>query len=279
LSVKLEDSGAAVSVVRRIRARESQVVLLADRDADVDRIDRRDRREQRVLAATDEVARLHVGLADAPVDRRIDLRVLQVELGVAGGGLCRIEVAFGGALDADGGLVHLPRDRIDGDERFVAGDVLLRPRAVGLGPCELSARLRERGLQISRVDRVQKIAFRNEGALAKIDGLEETFDACPDLDFARAARLANGLHVNGKVALQDGRDLDFGRRGRRRLALAAGADEQHAKRRDRYAAKARCNGRRTAQNEDVGCHQVSPVARVDVASRAALPRSPHRERI
>ena len=61
------------------RARDAQVVGLGDADAEEDRIDLRDGRQQRALAAADEVAGLDLGACRQPADRRGDARVAEVE--------------------------------------------------------------------------------------------------------------------------------------------------------------------------------------------------------
>ena len=56
-------------------------MLLRHREADEDRLDLRDGDERGVLAGLDEVAEVDEPGAGAPVDRRADVGVLQVEVG------------------------------------------------------------------------------------------------------------------------------------------------------------------------------------------------------
>ncbi len=132
-----------------------------------DRIDLRDRGEQRALAAADEIARLHARDADQPVDRRRDARVAQVERrllhrGLAGLDLRRFRVLSGARvvqfLLADGLLRH---------ERRVARDVALRLLKPCLGRRELGLGRRQQRFERLAIDLVEQRALANRRAFLK----------------------------------------------------------------------------------------------------------------
>src|SRR6185369_12258466 len=218
---ELEATGIFFGLVSR-RARVLEIVAFGDREAHVDRIDRRDRRKQRVVAAADQVARLDLGLSDETVDRGIDFRVLEVDGGVVDRSAFRVDDCAGGALQGNGRIVLLARNRVQRDERLVTGHVLARARKVGPRAGQPSSRLGERRLKIARVDRVEEVTFLDEAAFLEIDRLEKARRPRPDLDLLRTERLADALDVNGNVALENGCDLDVGRRRRDRCRFRAG---------------------------------------------------------
>ena len=85
---------------RRIALDDAEVVGFGDADAEDDRIDLRDGRQQRALAAADEAARLHLRRADQAVDRRHDPRVAEIERRLLHRGLGRVDLRSRGVLRA-----------------------------------------------------------------------------------------------------------------------------------------------------------------------------------
>jgi hypothetical protein len=93
----------------------------------VDRVDPRDPRQQRALAASHQRPGIDLGLADESVLGSEDLRVREVDLRALDlraplAATCRHR-RF---LDRDRGLVQLAGDRVLLDERRIARDVLVR---------------------------------------------------------------------------------------------------------------------------------------------------------
>ena len=76
----------------RIALDDAEVVGLGGGDADDDRVDHRDRRQQRALASSDEAAGLHQRRADQPVDRRRDPHVAEIEPGLVRRSLGRVDL-------------------------------------------------------------------------------------------------------------------------------------------------------------------------------------------
>ena len=170
----------ASPVRRGLTLGEAQVVGFGDRHAEEDRIDLRDRGEQRALPAADEIARLHLRGADQSVDRRRDARVAQVERRLLHRRLRGFDFRSGRVSRGQRVVELLLADGLFRHERRVTRDVvpgLLEPGLggglVGLGPGQ-------DGLERLAVDLVQQVALPNERTLAEVHRLEEAFDAGPD---------------------------------------------------------------------------------------------------
>ena len=199
---------------RRIALDDAQVVGLGDGDAEDDRIDLRDRRQQRALAAADEAARLHLRRADQPVDRRGDPRVAEVERRLLDRRLGRLDLRSRRVLRGPRVVELLLADRLLGDERRVAGDVVVGLREPRLRRRQIGLRLRERGLERLRIDLIEQVALADERPFAEVHRVEEALDARADVDVLEALGLSDQVEVDRHVLLDDRRHVDFGRRRR-----------------------------------------------------------------
>src|SRR5262249_46846524 len=153
---------------RAVRLRLLQLVELADRlaEVDVDRVDLRDRRQQRRLALPDQRAFGDLLLAGAAADRRDDA-------GVTGIDLRRVDVGLR-LLDRGGHCIvqiGLRQQALVGYGTGTLGSdaVVLRGRLRGGEVRQLRV---QRGLQRRRVDLEQQLAFLDVGAFG-VDALEQ----------------------------------------------------------------------------------------------------------
>ena len=182
----------------------------------VDRIDGDDRGQQRRsgLPAGDQVAGIDAPVRDASRERRAHLRPFEVELG-------RLEIGLGALLRADRavevGAALVDVARRDGAvlrQALGALDLVLRELDLGLGARDLGAGDIDGQPVGALVDREQQVALLHQGAVAEMQGVEETRDARPNLDLLARLEAAGILVPVGDALGQRRRDLH--RRGGRR---------------------------------------------------------------
>ena len=209
-----------VAAVMRPVARELgvfEIHLLISVEAHVDRIERHQRREER-LSIGHEIAAGNERAADAPGDGRGDSRELEVE----GSGVeCRLR-----RLDVRLGLLAPRRARVEllpGDGMLA--DELRRAIALGSGERELRARLGELGAGLvalgdvrPRIDHEQDVAFFDLAAVREVDRGDIAGDARPDLDALHRLEAPGELVELGDLARDRGGDRHL-RRGRHGLML------------------------------------------------------------
>src|SRR5690606_6526721 len=152
---------------------------LADRELDLDRIDRRDRRQHG--RRSDEVADLREVDARDPVDRRENLRPLEVEARLLER---RLRLLDRRAVRED--LLDRVVELLlaDGDlcgERPVARDVLLGLLELRLRLAEVSDRLVVRGLELTRIDLEEELARLDDAAVRIVLGQQVALDLRTDL--------------------------------------------------------------------------------------------------
>ena len=196
---------------RRIALDDAEVVGLGDGDAEDDRVDRRDGRQERALASSDEAARLHLRRADQPANRRGDPDVAEIEGGFVDRRLGGLDLRPHGVLRRSR-VVELPlADRLFGDERHVPGHVVVGLREPRPGGRQFGVRLRERGLERLRVDLIEKVASADERPFAEVHRVEEAFHPRADVDILESLGLSDQVQVHRHVLLNDGRHVDFRR--------------------------------------------------------------------
>ena len=125
----------------------------------------------------DEVADVHLTRAGAAVDRRAELRIVEIELR-------RLDRGFVGRHRAGLriraraiGIELLPRDKLFADQRLVAVRVALRIGELSLVAGEIGLRLRERRLVRPRIDLEQEIADLHLLPFGEIDFDDRAVDA------------------------------------------------------------------------------------------------------
>jgi hypothetical protein len=202
--------------------RDPQILGLADSGAEQDRVDRRDGREQRALAAADEVAGPHLRRADDPVQRRRDRGVTQVELGLVESRLRGVELGERRVARGDGVVVVAPAHGLLLGEGLQAGFLDLGLPDAGFHRRDLRLRVGDRRLEGLGVDLVERRALRDERPLGELHRLEVALDARADLDVLRALRLAHDLEQDGHVLRDDRGDVDLGHGGLGGFLLRAG---------------------------------------------------------
>ena len=195
---------------------EREVLLLRQGEADVNRVDARDARQQRAAALAHQRPRIDLGLADEAVRRRRDHGVAELDLGRFDGRLRGVDAGHGRALVGHRGLVLLARDRVLRHQRLEPHDVLAGAGELRFGFGELAAGLGELRLERGAIEGVEALPARDHRTLLELDGLQVAGDAGADLDLGVAARFADRLEIDRNVLLEDGRDLHRGRRGGRR---------------------------------------------------------------
>ncbi len=214
-------------------------------EAEIDRVERVDRREQAAalsFARGDEVARIDAAVGYAAADRRAHLGEFDVERARANPGIGRRERRRSGA-DARVQLVEIAlRHRLVGDQPVGAGEVDAREfevaaRARGIGAC-----FGERGIEGPRVEGEEQLALADDLAVGEVDADKFARDARAHLDRTARLEAADIIVPFGNVAHQrrgDGDDRDW-RRGDRFVGAAGervtAGDEERERQADQRAA-------------------------------------------
>jgi hypothetical protein len=208
-------------------------------EAEIDRVERVDRGEQRTarpFARRDQIAGIDLAIRDPACDRGADLGELDIERTGANTGLCRRDR---GTRRTDPGLEPLDialRHRLDGDQPLGAAEIRFGERLLALRAGEAGARLGECRGERPRVEGEEQLALLDDRAVGEVDAGDLPRDARTHLD--AAARLEPADIIVPFVHLADQRlgDGDGGRRrrgNRRRLAVEeadASGNEQHRQR-------------------------------------------------
>ncbi len=261
---ELERDGAAgveqVAVAALPGARdESEILLLADGEVDLERVELRDRGEHR--RGPDEVADLHRGLPGDAVDERAhpgeaevqlcgaDLRLRRGDGGLVGGERLRfgVELALG--------------DGVRLGERRVALDVDGGELDLRLGLRELALGLVERGLQRTRIDLEEHLALADLAAFAVVLADEVAGDLGLNLRVDEAIGLGDPLAGDGHVLLGGGDHLNRHRAagshhgGGRRGGVAAGQRED-AHSRDTESCETRTQRAKTERHTGITSEKV-----------------------
>jgi len=172
-----------------------------------------------VIAASapgDEIAGRDAAIADATGDRSFQLGELQIELGLADGGLLRGNRRLRDALCLRALVEGLLRDGLVAHQLLAAREVAFGERQVGARLRELCPGLRERRLEWPAVNGEQRIALLDDLSVLELDLVEIAGDARPDLDHVDRNKAPDIFVVVGHRLLHGLRDRHGGR-GRSRL--------------------------------------------------------------
>ena len=204
-----------------------EVFLFAHLDVDLDRVDRRDRRQFLRGSRSDQVSDLRLGQARDAVHGGGHLGETQIELGLVDFGLGGEHRRAGRLFRADGIV-----------EVFLADGILIGkgfdPGQVGLGRCpacllglELPLCLIQGRLEGARVDLEEDLPRPHEIAFLVVLPDEVSLDLGPDGGVHKPVEGPDPFLVDGNILLDDGRHLD-GRRWRGFLGplRAAHRDEE-----------------------------------------------------
>ena len=211
---------------------DAEVIGFGDADAEENRIELRNRGQQRVLSAAHEIASLDERDPDKTADRRGDARVAQIERRFLDGGFRGLNLRARRVLLRPRIVELLLADCLFGGERGVARHVV-----VGFGEPRLRGRLlglrrRENRFERLPVDGVEQRPLLHEGPLAEVHGIEEALDAGANLHVLKALGLPDQVEVRRDVPLDDFGHVDLGRGRRHGRRLLAG----HVQRR-RYGSR------------------------------------------
>jgi len=228
-----------------LAAQHVEPVALGRREVDVDRIGLHDLGEHGVLPRlADQVADVHLRAADAARDRRRDVRVGELELGRAHGGLRRRDL--GAAAIALGA----PLIELRAGEHVLVGE-LLRARELALRHVRRRLRTRERALRLgerhlegARVDAEEHLARGDGVAVLEELLLQVAAHARADCDAIHRLDVADVLAAIGHRAEPRRRDAYF-RRGRSVRRVAAPASEQGSERDEQRCAADRSSRHRS----------------------------------
>ncbi|GJE45787.1 hypothetical protein AEGHOMDF_4987 [Methylobacterium soli] len=207
---------------------DQEHLLLADVEIDVDRIDPDDRGELGRAADADEGAHIHQMVGDDPVEGRQHLGIAEIDRG---------EIEIGLRLrDRGRGLVEPGLGVLDMGLR---GEFLLPQRRlalvlglrVGAGRHlrrQAALRLFELRLVGVALEREERRALPDAGAVRVGDGVEEALDAGFEIDGREGLGVAGQLEIADHRALDRLRHRDGGRRGRNVMVrlVAAGHDAE-----------------------------------------------------
>ena len=161
-----------------------QVIGLGDVEHEADGIDRDDGREQggALLAALDQVAGIDLAVGDAAGQRRAHVGPVEVQLGVALGGLGGLELGLGDrecglalVVLGVGNVPGLDQGRAALDLQLGDVDLRLHARHIGLGALD-------RDLERPLVDGEQRIADIDDLAVLEVDLVDEARDAGSHFD-------------------------------------------------------------------------------------------------
>ena len=161
-----------------------------------------------------------------PGHRRAHLGVFDAELRLGDRRSARTDLRCRLLRRGDGVVVDLLADRVLGQERPVALDVLPGTGQVGLGGGEVRLGRGNLRAVLARVDRVEELALVDHGAVGEVLFREHAAHAGADLDLLRAAHFADQVPVDFRRRQGDRDDLHFdGRRARGgRVATATGGE-------------------------------------------------------
>ena len=231
-------------LARQHRPLVAEEVGLAHVEDEVDRALRDDGGQERRFG--DQVADVDPAIGDPPADRRRDLGVLEIELGLLDGRLRRADGRFGGLALLQPLVVVGLGERRAADQLGDALELELGELELRLGAREIGLGALQRGLERPRVDQEQVLALLDGLAVLEVDGREIARDPGANLD------LLVGLEAAGELGpldqLLDPRmgDGDLGRRRRRRgIAVAVAAAVAAGKRQpaeQRQASTGRATG-------------------------------------
>src|ERR1700716_755643 len=167
-------------------------VAHAHREQHIDRVLADDGR-QHTACRVDEIAHGESGAADAAVDRRANVGVVEIELGLLQRRLQLHDLAFGG-VERCLVLVDLAL-RTELTLRQVHGAVVLALSIdeLGFGDGEISLGLLDRRLELRLLDLVEQVARLDVLTLAEQNFFEEALDAGAQLDLVRGLDPADEL--------------------------------------------------------------------------------------
>ena len=209
----------------RSRSCKAQVLLLAERIEDADRIALRDHGEHR--RGADQIAHLGLGGAGDAADRRGDAAPAEVEAGLMHGGLPGVHHRLGGGRGRQRVVELLLADRLLRGQGAEAVDVLLRLGPLGLGLRQIPLRRLELRLSLPGVDLEHQLPPVDEAPLGIDPPQQIPLGLRPDLGVDVPLRRADPLLKDRHVPLDD--RSDHHRRGRRRgrRSLLAMASSRH----------------------------------------------------
>src|SRR5216684_5403101 len=180
-------------------ADELQILALADGDVRLDRIDARDRGEQR--GRPDQIAQLSLGDAGDPVGERADLGEPEIELGGLHRRPGRLDGRRGGELDLRVGVELAAGDGARLRQRDVAIDVAGGASELRFGLRQLRPRLVEGCLERPRIDLEKDLVLLHVGALDVVLLHQVAGDLGPDPRVHVAVQRGHPLGADGNVLL------------------------------------------------------------------------------
>ncbi len=217
---------------RRIALDHPEVIGFRDGNAENDRIDRGNRRQQCAFTTPDQAPRLYLRRADQAIDRCRDPRVAEIEFCFVQRGARRFDLRLRRILFRTGVVKFLLTDRLFRDQRRVARDVAICFFEPGGGDGDVGVRLCDGGFEGRWIDLIEQIALANERAFTEVDAVEKSFDARADIDVLESLGLADQIQVHRHVLLHHRRDVHLGwRRGDSRWFLARSAQHGHGRQR------------------------------------------------
>src|SRR5262249_18616959 len=208
---------------------DAQGRVLVDVEVGVHRVDRHDGREQGAAVLVPRLHQVAHGddvAADAPADRREDLRVVEVQLAGRDQGPVGRDV---GQIDVPGraGLIQV---RLRRGPAVVRGQVPLVLRLVELQLrlvlADLRLRLVQQGLVRPRVDLEEDVSLLDQVPFPEVDLLQVAPHVGPHVDGIDRGRPAGEIRVVRRVPLERAADRDGGGRCRRRSRGCPGAAGQ-----------------------------------------------------
>ena len=190
------------------------VLLFAHLDVDLDRVDRRDRRQLFRGPRSDEVSDLRLGKAGDAVHGGSDPGEPQIELGLVDGGLGGEYRRAGRLLRADGVVEVLLADGVLFGKGLDPCQVCLGRRPAGLLGLELALSLIQGRLEGARVDLEEDLPCLHEVAFPVVLLDEVSLDLGPYGGVHHSVEGPDPLPVDGHVLLDDRHHLHGGcRRG------------------------------------------------------------------
>ena len=216
-----------------VLALQFEHALLAQAEVHVHRIDRVDRRQQR-LVGRDEPADLELRTAERAVDRRVELGVAEVEFGGLERGARSLDRGPVGVALGDRGIKLLLADGVNRRQRLNAREIALRLVERRLRLRERRLGLRQRRLVRLRINREQQLALAHRRAFLRDLAFEQTADARANFDRVQRFRLGDVVDRDrGRSRRRrDHRHGDGCRGRRRRLARAGGEHQQRHRQRE-----------------------------------------------
>src|SRR5690606_26712886 len=186
---------------------------------------------QQRLAGTDQVALGDLGTADAAVDGRGDTGEAEVELGVLQLRLDRGDRGLGFGGGTGSGVGQLRGDGVALAQALAAARLVGGAVLVGTGLLQLGLEALDLGLEGTRVDLEQQVAFLHQAAFGEGDAVDVAGHARADLDGLRRFQATGELVPLVDRLFDDFGEADLG--GLHLLAgilgLAAGAQHQNGR--------------------------------------------------